>query len=167
MKWEVVLITLIPLAVLILAAIFRGLEESKEKDKDRAKPDDGSRLRVPKRPPTELDRFLNEARQRKDAGTRRPPPKRQPEPLPIALPLEPPPPRPRKPEPPPRPVAPAPPPPPPVVVEPPRLPVPRPRRPASPMLTQLSGLLRDKNSLATAFVLREIFDRPVGQRRPS
>jgi hypothetical protein len=40
-------------------------------------------------------------------------------------------------------------------------------RPKSPVLNQLAGLLRNRESLRVAFVLNEIFDRPKCKRMRS
>ena len=173
MDWPVLIIALIPIAVWILATIFRGVEEAQEKNRPR---NDGAQVKVPRRPAGELDRFLDEARRRREPT----PPRREvPTAEPVLLeraPVEMPIPRPVRREEPkprskaePRPVPvpmpavvvavpePAPPPPPPRLV--------RPPRPTSPLLTRLGGMMRDRDSLALAFVLREVFDRPVSQRR--
>jgi hypothetical protein len=34
----------------------------------------------------------------------------------------------------------------------------------SPIVKRLEGMMRDKDSLALAFILREVFDRPKSQR---
>ena len=212
MNWEILIVPLIALGVWILSTVFRGAEA--EKDKAR-RPADGAP--PPRRPTGELDRFLEEARRRREKAQRIPPP--EPEPsrsLPAAvLPAtNPPPPRPepRKREPQPmdaprkREAAPAnsaralndellgriedrpsfanpaseqakpmmalP-----TNMETPALPsLPPPtmntpatssdqnRRDASPLRAALSALLRDRKSLATAFILHEILDKPVSKR---
>jgi hypothetical protein len=38
-------------------------------------------------------------------------------------------------------------------------------RKASPLAVRLMGLLKDKQNLTTAMLLREVFDRPLCQRR--
>jgi hypothetical protein len=183
MDWPVLVIALIPVAVWILATIFRGVEEAKEKGRPPRPRGDGAQVKVPRRPAGELDRFLDEARRRRE-----PSPKRRAEPTvtgPLELervPVEKPaprppvvvrrePPKPRKAEAPvPVPVAPpvvvvAPPLPEPPLPPPPQLRPAVPPRPASPLVARLGGMLRDRDSLALAFVLREVFDRPVSQRR--
>ena len=55
MDWPVLIIALIPIAVWILATIFRGVEEAQEKNRPR---NDGAQVKVPRRPAGELDRFL-------------------------------------------------------------------------------------------------------------
>lgn len=184
MDWPVLVIALIPVAVWILATIFRGVEEVKERSRPPRPRGDGAQVKVPRRPAGELDRFLDEARRRREPG-----PKRRAEPTVTGtlelerLPVEKPAPRPavvRREEPKPRPKqdVPAPPAAPAVVVvaapvEAALLPNPPPAppragptaRPVSPLLGRLGGMLRDRNSLALAFVLREVFDRPVSQRR--
>lgn len=188
MDWPVLIIALIPVAVWILSTIFRGAEELR--DKERSQPT-GASPQVPKRPTTELDRFLEEARRRRDTAPKQAKPTIAPplqEALPVARPSEPPPPvrreekidRPAK-----RPASERKPPsapvqPPPRVVEMPVVqsesapvssqPAPSPTPPTRPhrpslLLNRLSTMLRDRDSLATAFLLREIFDRPISQRR--
>lgn len=76
MNWEVLLIGLIPLAVWILGSIFRGAEESRENPRQKTA-GDGAALKVPRRPASELDRFLDEARRRREGSQ-----KRRPEPTP-------------------------------------------------------------------------------------
>jgi hypothetical protein len=73
-NWEVLIIPLIALAVWILGTIFRGLEEQKERDRPARNPDEGGRVTVPpRRPATDLDRFLDEARRRRESSPRRKP----------------------------------------------------------------------------------------------
>ncbi len=183
MDWPVLVIALIPVAVWILATIFRGVEEANEKNRPRPR-GDGAQVKVPRRPSGELDRFLEEARRRRDPAQK---PRREPTPAEAALPERVPPPvekpaprpparreehRPRTrprveipipappvvvvttPAPAPEPV---PPPPPPRLAAPPR--------PVSPVAKRLGAMLRDRDSLALAVILREVFDRPVSQRR--
>ena len=210
MNWEILIVPLIALGVWILSTVFRGAEAEKNK---ASRPADGAP--PPRRPTGELDRFLEEARRRRDKAQRVP----QPEPprslpaavLPAAAP-PPPRPEPRKREPQPmdaprkREAAPAnsaralndellgriedrasfanpvseqakpmmalP-----TNMETPALPtLPTPtmntpatssdqnRRDASPLRAALSALLRDRKSLATAFILHEILDKPVSKR---
>jgi hypothetical protein len=168
--WKVLIIGLIPLGVWILATIFRGIEDAREQEKPRPEP--GERpLRTPRRPTSELDRFLEEARRRRDSS-----PKRPAEPVLEALPV----PKPPEPAPPPRverrPAKPreprkAPEPAPQSVVLPVELPPPPPapaRLPArgqpSPALAKITAMLRDREVVATALALREIFDKPLSQR---
>jgi hypothetical protein len=76
MSWEVLLIPIIALAVWILSSIFRSVEDEREKNKPRRTPSEGGRLRVPppqRRPVTDLDRFLEDARRRREAAQPRPP----------------------------------------------------------------------------------------------
>ena len=99
MPWEVLIIPLIALGVWILGTIFRGVEDERQKALLRPV-DEGGGVRVPvRRPVTDLDRFLEEARRRREAGQGaaspprpEPPPAPRPQPLP-ALPAEPPRPR--------------------------------------------------------------------------
>ncbi len=39
------------------------------------------------------------------------------------------------------------------------------KRPVSPALAQLAAMLKDRNTLAAAFMLKEVFDKPVSQRK--
>ncbi len=64
MKWEALIIPLIGLAVWILSTIFRGREEQQQERTRRPGTDRGA-VRPPRRPATELDRFLEEARARR------------------------------------------------------------------------------------------------------
>jgi hypothetical protein len=211
--WEALIIPLIALAVWILGAIFRGGEQQQQERERRPRSGaEGGRPRGPRRPTSELDRFLEEARARRKPAappveTERP----RPEPVileavPVETPPEKPPERPRpsperrpKPRPPvttppvapavrvpvaqpiamPAAVAPAPPPPAPVMER--RTPTQNPEAERAPALAmsvpttqprrtsalglKLLEMLRDKQSLATAVMLREIFDRPVAMRR--
>lgn len=165
MDWKVLVIGLIPLGVWILSTIFRGLEDAREQEKPQPAP--GERPpRTPRRPSSELDRFLDEARKRREVS-----PKRTVEPVLEALPVPKPSPPPRVEAPPPRPRKPEP-APPPVVVLPVELP-PAPPAPArlpqrdqpSPALAKVVAMLRGRDAVATAVVLREILDRPLSQRR--
>jgi hypothetical protein len=174
--WKVLIIGLIPLGVWILSTIFRGIEDAREQEK-QPRPAPGERpVKAPRRPSSELDRFLDEARRRREVSPKR---RAEPEPvleaLPVAKPPEPPPPprvekrapspskarETRKAEPPP-----------PVVVLPVELPPPPPaparlppRSQPSPALAKVVGMLRDRNAVAMAVALREILDRPLSQRR--
>jgi hypothetical protein len=204
-NWPLLIVILIPLAVWILTTIFRTAEERNERERAARQPADGGRLRTPRRPQTEMDRFLQEARARRQAP---PKPAEQEHParpapvlleaLPVARPLERPPaekPRPRpteraKPRPPgpaveravsklsvPQPVAPAVPPPQPAAAEftraepapalqQPVAVVPQTRpRPLPASALRLMELLGNKQNLATAVMLHEVFDRPMCQRR--
>jgi hypothetical protein len=206
-NWEFFVIPLIALAVYILSAIFRSVEEAQEKQP--GKDAEGAPLRTPRRKTSELERFLEEARQRRDGGkarqapatARRSPAMRRE----VEMPAKP---KPAEP----------------IVTQPERpggtlerlgQPAPRgaePARPAaerpggtlerlgqpaatpvvaqadlsvsapsdnlvsvppavqqlqptSPLLIKLSGLLRDRSSLATAVLLREILNSPPSARR--
>jgi hypothetical protein len=207
--WEALIIPLIALAVWILGAIFRGGEQQQERERRPRPGPEGGRARPPRRPTSELDRFLEEARARRKPAPPVETERSQPEPVMLeAVPVETPPEKPRerpppsperrpKPRPPvatttpvappvrvpvaqpltmPAPVVPAPPPPGPVMEmagptqkpqgEPaPAISVPptRLRRPSAAAL-KLLEMLRDKQSLATAVMLREVFDRPVALR---
>src|SRR5579872_5684220 len=83
MHWEVLIIPLIALGVWILGTIFRT-EEEKAKGRPR-RPGEGGGRSPQRRPTTELDRFLEEARRRREAAERRQQPEpsaRPPEPRP-------------------------------------------------------------------------------------
>lgn len=188
MNWEILIFPLIALGVWILSTIFRGVEEQREKNRPPRPREEGASVKVPRRPVSELDRFLDEARRRREAAQQR---QQQTapvlvEPIPEAIPL----PRPApKPAPAPAPASPLPrkierpalqP------TEPPRrAPEPAPAVPVvqtlaqsqasthspvpgttvqarklSPVLARLMPLLKDRPSLGTAFVLNEIFGRP-------
>ncbi len=177
MHWEILIIPLIALGVWILGTLFKGEEERLKKNARRpgAPP-----RRTPRRPVTDLDRFLEEARLRREAEEKRkaspPPPLRHERPL-----------RPR--EAPPRPARPTSrieetPVAPPVVAEAvviaprpqtatqpsPPAPPPLPFAAASevrvsPLLQQVRSLLSKPQTVGAAFVLREIFDRPLCMRR--
>jgi len=211
--WESLIIPLIALAVWILSTVFRG-EEEQPKERPR-RPGTEGRPRPPRRGTTELDRFLEAARARRNKPIAKPdeqerPP--QPEPVVLeAMPVEQPPeklrPRPspiveRQPRP--RPAKASPP-----LAEPVRPPVAMPvgppaqitrpsalpqvpvtetrtptqnppgesppapamivpptqaRRP-SPAALKLLEMLKDKQTLAAAVMLREVFDRPLALRR--
>jgi hypothetical protein len=77
---EFVLILLVPLAVWILSSIFKS-----EEDRPGARPAAGNRPPVQRRPVTDLERFLEEARRRREmAGSRQPPaPEAPPRPAPM------------------------------------------------------------------------------------
>lgn len=188
MDWKVLIIGLIPLAVFILSTIFRSVEEAQEARRPPRVPEEGGPRKV-RRPTSELDRFLEEARKRREKQpvaenethveiVLTPPPP----PPPAEKPAEKPRPRveerPRKPrEAPPR-----------RKVEAPRVKIPEalpveptpsgtvspplaapaivaPHSPPSVSLLRVMNLLRERDSLTTALVLHEIFDRPVSQRR--
>ena len=84
MDWRVVIIPLIPLAVWVLATIFRSLGEQKEQERGRrAGPRSAGERpmpRPPRRATTELDRFLLEAQQRRSVPR---PTRREPEAAPV------------------------------------------------------------------------------------
>jgi hypothetical protein len=194
MHWEILIIPLIALGVWILGTLFKGEDERQKKDVRR--PGNFSGRPPARRPVTDLDRFLEEARLRREAEEKRKAPPAPPPRPPIARPpLSQRPPRQRETSPRParppirieevpvavptsRPVA------APAVVEavlavprpqpvaeapssPPPSPVPtttRDTRP-SPILQQVRSLLSKPQTAGTAFVLREIFDRPLCMRR--
>jgi hypothetical protein len=202
--WEILIIPLIALGVWILGTLFKG-EEEKLKARGRQA---GGPGRTPRRPVTDLDRFLEDARRRremeerakKSAPPRPPTPTRQAppsRPAPARVPLS------ERPsrllDTPPRPVPSARPAEEPPLVIPVARPVPKPATireaaveaalavplpqpvpdvppaPATPATTretrrspisqQVHALLRKPQTAAAAFVLREIFDRPLCMRR--
>jgi hypothetical protein len=209
---EYVLVLLVPLGVWVFSTIFRGNNE-----RQAPRPGSAPRPSSPRRPVTDLDRFLEEARRRREAAERgqtvssepvsRPAPPREVRPAPpverrpvranppvrrrnvetapprparAPVMLEPvaeaptpsfPPPRVEAPRPEPVRVEASPPPPAPPASQPAAAaltPMPRPagsRRAQSPMLVQLADLLRSPRAAGTAVVLKEIFDRPLSQRR--
>ena len=179
MHWEILIIPLIALGVWILGTLFKSEDEKTRKSGRRL---NSASPRPPvRRPVTNLEQFLEEARRRREAEERAkappaPPPARAPisrpplrerpprpaqtprvapavirrEEAPVAVPVA-------------RPVASA------EVVEaavPPLLApyAPRPEQP-SPIVQQARALLSKPQTAATAFVLREIFDRPLSRRR--
>jgi hypothetical protein len=82
MHWEILLIPLIALGVWILSSIFRSFED--ERDKNKRGFEAGNRGRTPtaRRPITDLDRFLEESRRRREAGLPKQPPTAKPVPAP-------------------------------------------------------------------------------------
>src|SRR5947209_4681140 len=102
MHWEILIIPLIAVGVWLLGTIFRGVEEERQKARPR-RPGEGGPMR---RPVTDLDRFLEEARRRREAAEERSNPQGpvwaqilEPSPAPPPEAVEPAPPRPRKPRP--------------------------------------------------------------------
>jgi hypothetical protein len=199
MHWEILIIPLIALGVWIMGTLFKNEDDKTKKVVGRRPPfspqNGGGRGggRAPgQRVGTDLDRFLEEARRRREPEERRkaPPPSRAPAARP---PLRERPTRPQEPPrlattpsippnsgrdrggaeegvvvlPVPRPVAKVP------VAEPvSSLPSAReapppsvPSTPSSPIVQQVRSLLSKPQTAATAFVLREIFDRPLCKRR--
>jgi len=194
MHWEILIIPLIALGVWILGTLFKGEDERLKKDVRR--PGNFSGRAPARRPVTDLDRFLEEARLRREAEEKRKTPPAPPPRPPIARPpLGQRPPRQRETSP--RPAR------PPIRIEevpvaipttgpvatsvvpeavlvvprpqpvaempssPPSSPAPtttRDTRP-SPILQQVRSLLSKPQTAGTAFVLREIFDRPLCMRR--
>jgi hypothetical protein len=180
MHWEILIIPLIALGVWIIGTLFKSEDE-------KTKQGVGRRGKVSGRAPgrrvvTDLDRFLEEARRRREPEERRKVP--QPSRAPVARPpLRERPTRPQEPPrvatpvivkeevlvalPAPRPVAPPP------VAQPvtsPTLareasPPPAPSTRTSPIAQQVRSLLSKPQTAAAAFVLREIFDRPLCKRR--
>jgi hypothetical protein len=191
--WEILVIPLIAVGVWVLGTIFRGAEDERQKAAMRQRrPGGPAGPRPQRRPVTDLDRFLEEARRRREAAARPAPPPRPPEPrAPERRPL-----LQREPERPtavtrrPEPLArPAPPPPPPeavvavrraepVVVE--AVPAPHPPPPAPPpavvevrartatgaaIQDQVAALLRSPRGAGAALVLTEILGPPLCRRR--
>ena len=186
MHWEILIIPLIALGVWILGTLFKPAEDDKMK-KGIRRPGDVSGRGSVRRPVTDLDRFLEEARRRREVEERpKPPPSpalarpatarrpQRPAPprefpsfvapvvrkaeVPIAIPVAQPVVEPARPEPvlaavPTREVSP-----------PPAPSVPR-QKPPSPILQQVRSLLSKPQTAGAAFVLREIFDRPLSMRR--
>lgn len=185
MHWEILIIPLIALAVWIFGTLFKGGEDEKTK-KGVRRPGKVSGRTPGRRPVTDLDRFLDEARRRRDAEER---PKPTPPPPPARptvarAPLRERPSRPR--ETPPRaapplirreevpvavavaqPVAAEPVPAAPPIRDAAIAPAPTTTRDTrlSPIVQQVRSLLSKPQTAGTAFVLREIFDRPLCQRR--
>ena len=187
MHWEILIIPLIALGVWILGTLFKPAEDDKMKQSIRRPGGVPGRAPV-RRPVTDLDRFLEEARRLREAEER---PKPPPAPVParptaarrpqrlapqremssVAAPVV------RKAEVP--------------IAVPPAKPVVEPARPApvavaaptreapapppaptttraaqpSPILQQVRSLLSKPQTAGAAFVLREIFDRPLSMRR--
>jgi hypothetical protein len=195
--WRIVLIPLIPLAVWIIATIFRSLDESKDKkrtEQDDQPGGDGDSLR-PRPQRNDLDQLVQEERQRRTVARapRALPPRQEPPPLALPVQEETPvlkpapvsplasrsegPPRPREQ---PRPASTQPAPVPvvrPVSQAPTSVPQPAPAAPftppvaqrlpappVSPVMARVFALLRERTSLQSAFLLREILDRPKCQR---
>jgi hypothetical protein len=66
MPWHILIILLIPVAVVILSSLFRTAEQKNRRDRP------GGEFRPPpRRPVTDLDRFLDEARRRREPPERR------------------------------------------------------------------------------------------------
>ena len=183
MHWEILIVPLIALGVWILGTLFKG-EDAKVKKGGRL-PNNASGRAPSRRPVTDLERFLEDARRRREVEEApKPPPPRpsiaraplrerpaQPrqtpprlasrskrrEELPVAVPVA-------------RPVAQAV-----AVVAEAVIDVPVRAEPSAPTTTratqsspiaqQVLSLLSNPQTAATAFVLREIFDRPLSQRR--
>ncbi|MFO0879721.1 MAG: hypothetical protein U0840_20430 [Gemmataceae bacterium] len=85
MDWKVIIIGLIPLAVFILSTIFRSVEEARDNRKPRTPPDFPPQP-ARRRPGSELDRFLQESRQRRDKPPAEKPRQVEPSPPPVATP---------------------------------------------------------------------------------
>ena len=188
MHWEILIIPLIALGVWILGTLFKPGEDDKMTKGVRRPGGVPGRGSV-RRPVTDLDRFLEEARRRREVEERPKPPApaaparpttaRAPQrraplreappiappvvrraevpiPIPVARPVA----QPARAEP--------------VLVvaptrdaPPPSPPAPTTTRPTqpSPIVQQVRSLLSKPQTAGTAFVLREIFDRPLSMRR--
>jgi hypothetical protein len=187
MHWEILIIPLIALGVWILGTLFKGGEDERFKKLGR-RPGNGVGRTPPRRPVTDLDRFLEEARLRREAEERRqalppPPPRsvvsrpplreRPSQPREAAIRAVPPIRRAETPATIPvgRAVA-EPPRAEPILLEPaaeaapapPATPVTRREERSSPLLRQVRSLLKAPQSAGTAFVLREIFAPPLCRR---
>src|SRR5262245_43473698 len=80
--WELLLIILVPLGVWFLSTVFKG-----EDDRPGNRPPREAKPQQQRRPVSDLDRFLEEARRRREAAEqRRPQPEARPEPRPEARP---------------------------------------------------------------------------------
>jgi hypothetical protein len=73
MKWEILIVPLIALGVWLLGTLFRNAEEEKQKSRNRRASGEGGARVPPRRPVTDLDRFLEEARRRREGGDNRQP----------------------------------------------------------------------------------------------
>jgi hypothetical protein len=188
--WEILIVPLIALGVWVLSTIFKGGEDDRAK-KGARRPGTPYGKSPARRPVTDLDRFLEEARRRREAEERpqpppppvrptvarpplreRPTPRRQPPPrpaptlrsdegfvaMPVARPVE------QPPAAEPILVAPATPEAPPFAPLPVTPPTTREAR-SSPIVKQVRALLSKPQTVGTAFVLREILDRPLCKRR--
>ncbi len=67
MHWEVLIVPLIALGVWILGTLFRTEEDERAKQRRRGTFEGGARV-PPRRPVTDLDRFLEEARRRRETA---------------------------------------------------------------------------------------------------
>lgn len=179
MDWRILLIPLIPLAIWIIATIFRSLESKKDEEQfepRRREAETPAPVAQRRQSASELDRFLQQAKQRR-SGSRA---HREAPPTPALSPLS----EPRleelpraRPAPPPTAATPV------AVASAPvlmALPVPQqellpslpspiapppPRWQPPAVLTRLSEMLADRDSLRAAIALQEILNRPVSQRR--
>lgn len=185
MHWEILIIPLIALGVWIIGTLFKS-EDDKAKRAMRGRGVSSGRAPT-RRPVTDLDRFLEEARRRRETEVRpQPPPAPPPTRAPVARPplRE----RPSRPRETPRSAVPAlrkeevvvavparpaatpalaepvsPPPPRPLEAPAPPSTTPVPR--SAPVVQQVRALLSKPQTAGAAFVLREIFDRPLCKRR--
>src|SRR5947209_3848958 len=71
MHWEILIIPLIALGVWILGTLFRGVEDERQRNRPRRPGEGGSRV-PPRRSGTDLERFLEESRRRREAAERAP-----------------------------------------------------------------------------------------------
>lgn len=191
MRWEVLLVPLIAMVVAILASVFRGAEEAKRRNNNqRQGTGPESQRERPRTDSSGIDQFLEEIRrrqaERQDSARTTQREMRKPRQAPPTAPAEerPMPPVELPPQPPRRrevpilavalevPIVPA------IAV--PEVPIARPVFSAAPVVnvprtegtaaagavrTHLAAILKTKPGLRTAFVLREIFDTPMCQRR--
>ena len=74
MHWELLIIPLIAVGVWVLGTVFRGAEDERQKALRQRRP--GGPRPPQRRPATDLDRFLEEARRRREAAARPAPPPR-------------------------------------------------------------------------------------------
>jgi outer membrane biosynthesis protein TonB len=68
MHWEVLIIPLIAIGVWVLSTIFKGVEDERQKERLRRGPGNQGGGPRPRRPVTDLDRFLEEARRRRQTA---------------------------------------------------------------------------------------------------
>src|SRR5262249_53877723 len=68
MHWEVLIIPLIAIGVWVLSTIFKSVEDERQKERLRRGPGSQGGGPRPRRPVTDLDRFLEEARRRRQTA---------------------------------------------------------------------------------------------------
>jgi hypothetical protein len=152
MRWEMVLLLLllVPLALWILSAIFRGEQRDEPLLGAPAAPPSRAALELAQAKEDAVRRRLEELVQERPEAISVQPPAPKPPPLLVEAPVW------TKPV-----LA----PPPPAAVPAPAAPLSLPERPVGPGLAAVRALL-GRRQAAAALVLREIFDRPLCQRRP-